>query len=335
MSETSSPNSSDYTLNQQPINPYSADPVHAVIDGPGGINNLFTFQRATRLPLGFASAFMSQRCGKNVEAWDGYCDMYFKQEYNKNFTGKDAHQFIRDTLSQMFCVNDTSVPGSQCVERCEMFDPTTSNSYSVCQTVGDVVYRNNYKVQANDTVFPQTGKLNTTEPIRFTKCPKVCNQLDASKLSDANIPLNIALDQGIALDLITNLVENIVSQNAQTLVTNGRLLKFMNAYVQDGKVKPGLYNIGAGPYVTTQPIAVPAVIPTIPKGKNILVDANRTITGPAMVTDQPVQNVSTPERFGFLDLGENSGKDKNILYAILIISVFAIVVMCLAKNSKK
>ena len=49
-----------------------------------------------------------------------------------------------------------------------------------------------------------------------------------------------------------------------------------------------------------------------------------------MVTDQPMK--ATAERFGFLDLGENSGKDKNILYAILIISVFAIIVMCLAKK---
>jgi hypothetical protein len=78
-----------------PINAFSADPVYAVIDGPGGINKLFTFQRATRLPLGFATAFMAQRCSQSVDSWDGYCDLYMKQEQNKNFTGKDAKEFIR------------------------------------------------------------------------------------------------------------------------------------------------------------------------------------------------------------------------------------------------
>jgi len=312
-----------------PINTFEADPVYAAIDGPDGINKLFTFQRATRLPIGFATAFMAQRCSKSVNSWDGYCDMYLKQEQDKNFTGKAAHQFIRDTLSRMFCQNDTSIPGSQCIERCEMFDPTTDNSASVCMTQGDLVFRQSEKVSAMDTLYPQTGKLSTTSPIRFTKCPKICNIFDAEKLSDRNVPLNIALDQGIAMDLIENLVENLVAAKKTDMVTNGRLLRFINAYAQDGTVKPGLYNLGAGPYVTNKQIALPAVAPYIPPQETLIVNENRTITGPQMIP----ASAKPSEPFGFLDL--KTKRDNNMLYAILIISVIAVIFLCINKASKK
>jgi hypothetical protein len=310
-----------------PINKFSADPVFAVIDGPDGINKLFTSQRATRLPLGFATAFMAQRCSQSVESWDGYCDLYLKQEQNANFTGKAAKEFIRDTLARMFCQNDTSIPGSQCVERCEMFDPTSDNSVSVCQTQGDLVFRSDESLKAIDTLYPQSGKLSTTEPIRFTKCPKICNIFDAKKLSNSNIPLNISLDQGIAMDLIQNLVDNIVAHRKQHLVTNSRLLRFMKAYVQDGSVKPGLYNIGAGPFVSSRPVAVPAVNPVIPPGVDLIVNEQRPINGPQMIANN--------EPFGYVDLSDeddDEAKNKNLLYLILIVSVVAIIFFCLAKR---
>ena len=317
-----------------PINTYEADPVFAVIDGPNGINKLFTYQRATRLPIGFATAFMAQRCSKTVDSWDGYCDMYLKQQSDANFTGKLANEFIRDTLSRMFCRNDTSIPGAQCVERCEMFDPTSDNSAQVCMTQGDLVYRQSEKVSALDTLYPQSGQLTTASPIRFTKCPKMCDQFDEESLSDRNIPLNIALDRGIAMDLIQNLVENLVSAGKTNMVTNSRLLRFMQSYVQDGSVKPGLYQLGAGPYVSAKPVATPAVVPYIPPQETLLVNENRPIFGPSPITNVTQGGSGSSgsnEGFGYVELDE--GKDRNSgLYIILIIAVLCVLFMCVNKK---
>lgn len=325
-----------YTLNdnykqygsKMPINVYEADPVHCAIDGPDGVNNQFTCAgNPRRRQLGLNRAFMSQRCAQN---WDGYCDLYLGQEQNADFTGKARDLFIKDTLARMFCQNDTSIPGAQCVERCEQYNPTSSDSVSVCMTQGDLVFRSSEKEYAIDTAFPQTGKLQTAEPIRFTKCPKVCNIFDPKKLSDANVALNIALDNGIAMDLIQNLVENIVAARKQSMVTNSRLRDFMNKYVQDGSVKPGLYNVGFGPQRIDRPTAVPAVIPTIVPGQTYVVDESLPILGNRMIS---ASNAKTGKKEGFdyIDLGDGEEADGQLLRAILVVSVVAIALICLSK----
>jgi len=332
--------------NAGPINTFQADPVFAVIDGPGGINKLFTSPRATRLPLGFATAFMAQRCAQSVDSWDGYCDMYLKQESDANFTGKNATEFIRDTLSRMFCRNDTSIPGSQCIERCEMFDPTSNNSAQVCRTQGDLVYRSSEKVSALDTLYPQTGKLQTASPLRFTKCPKICDIFDPEKLSDRNVPLNLALDRGICMDIIQNLIENLVTAQKTDVVTNQRLLRLMNAYVQNGQVKPGLYNLGAGPYVSSAQVATPATVPYLPPNETLIVNENRTITGPSPIVNVTPQLTETQlaedsnvegasgEPFGFIDLDQDNDKDPNSsLYMILIIAFVVVLLLCIGKKT--
>ncbi len=259
-----------------------SDPVGCALNGPDGVNNLFVCgQNRQRIVLGFTEAMMAQRC---ASTWDGYCDMYLKQELQADYTNKKARDFIRDTLLRMFCQNDTSVPGYHCYERCQMYNPTSSSSFSVCQTQGDIVFRDSNKLEANSTDFNQAYQLNTAQPIRISKCPKVCNLLKAENLTDKNVALNIALDNGIAMDLIQNLIVNIVSQKMQDQVTNSRLNRFMEEYVQDGSFKPGLYNLGYGPQMSSRPIAMPAVNPYIPPNQVYVVNDKEAITGNTLIT---------------------------------------------------
>ena len=326
----------DYYGRDSTIDITQADPVQCVIDGPHGINKLFVCPRATRLPIGFARAFMAQRCAKN---WDGYCDMYTKQEQDADFTGKHFHEFIKNTLAQMFCQNDTSVPGNQCYQTCQQFDPTSNGSYSVCSDAGDMVFRSSNKVQAIDTDFPQSGKLNIAEPIKITQCPKVCNMFNQKNLSNDNIALNYALDAGIAMDLITNLIDNIVSAGKQGIVTNDRLKKLMGSYVMDGSVKPGFSTIGYGPLRTTQFSATPAVDEVIVPGQMYLVDPgyqHPLVTDYPQHAPQPVQQpYPSSEGFGYVALTDASDdKAKKIMRTVAIVALIVLVLFIIYKLIK-
>ena len=262
-----------------------ADPVLCAIDGVDGVNNMFACAgNPIRREVGLTEAFMAQRCAQN---WDGYCDMYARQELNADFNRAKFIAFITKTLASMFCQNDVSVPGNQCAMRCEQYNPTSNSSVQVCMEQGELIFRDSYKPQAIDTAFPQTGRLNLTEPLRMGKCPKVCNLITAEKLTNANVPLNIALDEGIAMDLLENLAKNIVAQGKQSLVTNDRLNKFMNAYVQNGSVKPGYASLGNSNLVTSQKINVPAVNPSIPRNVALNVDDQGNQLGPRQLVTTP------------------------------------------------
>jgi len=348
-----------------------SDPVGCALNGPDGVNNLFVCgQNRQRLVIGFTEAMMAQRC---ASSWDGYCDMYLKQELQADFTNKKARDFIRDTLLRMFCQNDTSIPGYHCYERCQMYNPTSSSSFSVCQTQGDVVFRNSNRLEANSTDFNQAYQLNTAEPIRISKCPKVCNMLSAEKLTDSNVALNIALDNGIAMDLIQNLIVNIVSAKMTDKVTNSRLKRFMDEYIQDGSFKPGLYNLGVGPQMSARPIAMPAVNPYIPPNNVYVVNDKEAITGNTLITatnantntrgnntpptygvpqyplpvenaqpvvSQPVEAVDSQsqvpkEPFAYIDLCSGSTTDKALVYSILGVSLLTIAIIMYIKYNKK
>ena len=326
----------------RPIDFFEADPVHCAIDGPGGVNNMFTCAgNPRRRQIGLNRAFMAQRCSKNTQSWDGYCDMYLAQEWNADFTNKEFHMFIKDCLSRMFCQNDTSIPGSQCIERCEQYNPTSPNSVSVCMTQGDLVYRSSDKVSAVDTLYPQTGKLQNTEPIRFTKCPKVCNIFDADKLSDKNIPLTIACRNGIAMDVIENLLENIVSAGKQSLVTNGDLKRIMDYYVQNGSLKPGFSTLGFGPYVSSMPIFTPAVNVGIPANTDLVVneDITQVQMVPASAQPQPVIPSPQPSTEAFkwfrVGGGNKDNKGTNALEIILGIAILIAIIAVLVRRLRK
>lgn len=342
------------TVYKQPISKFAADPVQCAIDGWIGheANNLFSCPRnVTTVPIGFNRAFMAQRCAAN---WDGYCDMYGEQESKADYTNNKFTMFIRECLIKMFCQND-KIPGSQCIERCEMYDPMSTNSVSVCQTQGDVVFRGSLKVSAQTTDFPQLGRLQTTEPVRFTSCPKVCNLLTKESLSDDNVPLNIALDQGIAMDVIQDLVINIVSQQKQSMVSNGRLKNFMNKYVMNGSVKPGFASVGAtgliyaGDYVDSQdgspalsaekdlkqppaiPMSVPAVTVQVPKGKDIIVNQQEYRRGPMFVDANPQgkkskskSSLKSVEKFAADKPSDSSKSNAGTIAVLVVVAVLAV-----------
>ena len=144
------------------------------------------------------------------------------------------------------------------------------------------------------------------------------------------------------MDLIQNLVENLVAAKKTDLVTNKRLLRFIQFYVQDGTVKPGLYNLGASGYVSNKPISTPAVDPYIPPQQSYVVNETRPIFGPKMIATsaQPlaqgiINTPSTPpteEPFGYVDLGTGEDKKSNILYGILIVAILAVLFLCMAKK---
>jgi len=329
-----------------PVSVSAADPVSCALGNPvtGDPTNMFTCAgNPQRTQLGLMDYYMGQRCANK---WDGYCDLYLNQQLKADYTQKAAKEFIRATLMSMFCHNDTTTPGSECYERCELLDPTASSSFSVCIPAGDVVFRSSYKREANSTDFNQSGKLNTTEPIKIAPCPKVCDLLSAEKLTDDNKALNIALDNGIAMDLVQNLVENIVAQGMQDKVTNTRLKDFMNKYIQDGSVKPGLYNLGAGPQMSSRPIAVPAVNPYLPPKDTFVVNENKGVRGvtpiiksppstpyiPQAQPAQPSAPQTKPEPFGFFNLSGDSSSDKKMLLAILVVSALAVAAIIIAKR---
>jgi hypothetical protein len=329
------------------------DPVACAINNPvtGDPTSMFTCAgNPQRTQLGLIDAYMSQRCSNK---WDGYCDLFLQQNLKDDYTGKHAHTFIRDTLMSMFCQNDARFPGSECATRCEQFDPTSSSSFSVCKTMGDVVFRSSGKLEANNTDFNQSGRLQTAEPIKIGQCPKVCDLLSAANLTDDNKALNIALDNGIAMDLVQNLVENIISAGMQDQVTNSRLKDFMSKFIQDGGVKPGLYTLGKGPGMSGRPIATPAVNPYLPPKNVFLVKENRGIEGVTPVIDNrlpyqpyiPYAGAANPpvkimkegyaapsmDREPYLKLSSDATNNK-ILYAILAVSIAAVAVLLLAKR---
>ena len=336
------------------------DPVACAINDPvtGNSTSMFTCAgNPLRTKLGLATSFMAQRCSNQ---WDGYCTLYLQQELKADYTQKKAQQFIRELLMNMFCVS-ANVEGSECYTRCEMYNPTSSSSFSICQDRGDVVFRTSEQLEANSTDFNQSGKLNTAQPIRIASCPKVCDKITADKLTDDNVALNIALDNGIAMDLIQNLLQNIISAKKQSLVTNSRLLNFMKVYVETGSLSPGLYTLGKGPNMSERPIAVPSVNPYIPPQTTFLVKEDTGITGntpvaPKWVTE-PGQEIQVPSPvpspvpskegyavhntgaksvsklpFAFLDLSNGNSTDSKLLIAILVISALAIVSLLIAKR---
>jgi hypothetical protein len=259
-----------------PIQNYLADPVQDCIPG-----NFFNgADNPLRYDIGRCDAFMSQRCARN---WDGYCDIYLRQQKKADHTGKASNKFLTDALNAQFCRVDTSLPGSEntCYTRCEQMDPLAPDSAQICRNDGDYIYRKSLKSQNIDTQFNSTGRLTTPSGISIAKCPMVCDKFTEENLSDNNRILNECLDRGIAADALINIAENAISANIK--ITNSRFLKFINSFVltKSDSLKPGFSSLGASPMLTTVQRALPAVDPFIQKGSKYLVN-NDALFGPQL-----------------------------------------------------
>jgi len=232
-----------------------ADPVQCCLSGESGIFSMETCAgNPLRTQVGLCPLFMSERCARN---WDGYCDIYLKEQSQNDPNGKKVMEFLKDTLSHKFC-RTLDVPGSYCYTRCETFNPTSPNSAQICRTVGDVVYRPSNKQYNLDTNFNWSGKLNTAEPIKFTGCKKTCDVFPAQGITDDDRVVNECLDRGIGMDIISNLAQNLVA--SKTPVANKRLKQYIDYYVigsTNAELTPGFSSMGASGLVSTKPISIP------------------------------------------------------------------------------
>ena len=169
-----------------------------------------------------------------------------------------------------------------------MFDPASSSpSFMVCKTVGDIAYRSTDNVFDLSGDFPQSGRLATASPIKMTACPKVCNVYQ--DLTDNNRLLNEVLDRNSCPDLVMNLAQNIVANRIP--VTNRRLNDFINRYV----VKPGApsySSIGDSNILTTTPMKTPVVNATLPQRPQA--SKEQTTFAVQQPTNTTINNVPTP-----------------------------------------
>lgn len=275
-----------------PIQNYLADPVQDCIPG-----NFFNgADNPLRYDIGRCDAFMSQRCARN---WDGYCDIYLRQQEKADETGKASNKFLTDALNAQFCRVDNSLPGSEntCYTRCEQMDPLAPDSAQICRHDGDYIYRKSIVSQNIDTQFNSTGRLSTPSGISIASCPMICDKFTEENLSDNNRVLNECLDRGIAADALVNIAENAISSGVK--ITNSRFLRFINSFVlnKSDSLKPGFSSLGASPMLTTVQRALPAVDPYLQKDNKYIVD-NTALFGPQL-GDSKVNN--STEKFEFMN----------------------------------
>ena len=251
---------------QSKISIREADPVVSCLSSS-------KFNVDTTNPLRFqvdrCNNWMSQRCSKK---WDKYCDLYLADKKNSDFTGKATNEWLRKALEEKFCRVDTSIPGSYCYEKCDLFDPLAPGGAEVCHTQGDIVYRDSNKLYNLDTNYNWSGKLTTPSVIKFTGCKKTCDLVDSYKFEEDDFILNECLDRGIGQDILQNVAENIVSKNI--VVNNSRMKLYISRYVIGSdrtNLTPGFSSLGRVNVVTNQTNAIPAVNPYLPPNSSISV----------------------------------------------------------------
>jgi len=285
-----------------PIKNYLADPVQDCIAG-----NFFNgHDNPTRYDIGRCNTFMGQRCSRQ---WDGYCDLYLREQVDADFVGKAANEFLIKALDAQFCTVDKQTVGSEktCFTKCEQMDPLAPDSAMICQTEGNYVYRTTDKMYNIDTQYNATGRLSTPSPIRIAECPKVCNLLTEDKLTDNNRILNECLDRGIAGDILVNIATNAISQNIN--ITNQRFQRFINSFVLKGsnELKPGFSSLGASPMLTTVKRGMPASNPVIQPNTSYL-QTDSSLFGPQMVKESDYQTI--PEKEAFSPVSSSSSTPK-------------------------
>jgi hypothetical protein len=225
-----------------------ADPVQACL--PGSFFD--TGNNPQRVVKGLCDTFMAQRCASD---YDQACNIFAISKKNQDFTGSAYRNWLQKSLESMFC---RPADEGYCVERCQQFNPQAPASAQVCETVGNVVYRDSSKLYDLSGNVVYLGRLETPSPLKIADCPKVCDVFDLAKLTDDNFILNECLDMGVGLEIIQNLAQNLVSN--QVPIANTRLQTYINQYMQNGTVKPGFASVGSNaPVISTIPTLNPAL----------------------------------------------------------------------------
>ena len=213
-----------------PITQKNADPVQCCLEG----SYLNCPENPFRFEKGLCTKFMGQRCARG---WDQYCDLYLEEQSSSDFTGKKVTEFLTEAFSSKFCRDDTSDPNSKCYTRCEMLNPLSNNSATVCKTYGNNAYRDIRNVQAVSTGFLLDAKLDAATPLSVHKCPKTCDILAMNSFGEDDRVLNEVLDRGIAQNAVMNLAQNIVKSGLS--INNTRLQNFISKYIDTSNSKEG------------------------------------------------------------------------------------------------
>ncbi len=274
-----------------PIKNYLADPVQDCIAG-----NFFNgHDNPTRYDIGRCSRFMGERCSRQ---WDGYCDLYLREQIDADFVGKAANEFLLKALDAQFCTVDKNTVGSDktCFTKCEQMDPLAPDSAMICQTEGNYVYRTTDKMYNIDTQYNALGRLSTPSPIRIAECPRVCNLLTEDKLTDNNRILNECLDRGIGGDILVNIATNAISNGVK--ITNTRFNRFIDSFVlkNSNSLKPGFSSLGASPMLSTVKKGMPASNPVIEPNTTYM-QTDSSLFGPQMVKESDYQTIPEKEAF--------------------------------------
>ncbi len=303
-----------------------ADPVQACL--PGSFFD--TGNNPQRVVKGLCDTFMAQRC--STGNFDQACSIFATSKKNEDFTGISYKKWLKQSLESMFC---RPAQNGYCATRCQQFNPQAPASAQVCETVGNVVYRNNDQLYDLSGNVSYLGRLETPSPLKIADCPKVCDVFDLSKLTDDNFILNECLDLGVGLDIIQNLVQNLKSNNVP--VTNTRLNNFMSSYIQDGSIKPGFASVGSNaPVITTQTNSSPAV--------NVNLAPNQVYNVGDVGNFGPnlAQNVSKPvEGYRYRNRRVEESKPKSlsvgriIAIVIIILVVIYLVYIWFGQNKNK
>ena len=241
-----------------PITQREADPVHCCLSG----SYLNCPENPMKNDLEMCTNYMADRCARN---WDSYCDLYLTELDDKSVTGKYADPWLARVAESKYCRDDTSNPNSHCITKCELVNPSGNGGAIVCSNEGETIYRDKNQFYNISTNFAENQGLDSTAPLKATKCPKTCDLFSATGFDNTDRVLNECLDRGSCQAVLMNLAEKVTQNNVT--VTNDRFKQFMNRFILTNKsMQPSLAASlgGNAPIITTQPNTVAGANVTLP-----------------------------------------------------------------------
>lgn len=264
----------------------SKDPVNCCLDG----NFLDCPENPYRFKKDTCPEYMAQRCARN---FDDKCDLFLKQLDDKDLNSTDGGLFIRKVAEHKYCRLDTEDPEAHCATVCEQVNPLApAGSATVCRTIGASIFRDPEQLYNLSKDFAQTANLESTAPVKYGKCPKVCDILNLNDFSNSDKVLNECLDRGVCQDIMMDLSKNIVKNNIQ--FSNDRLNNYINQYIVTNinEQQPQAVQLGSD----TNRIA-DTIKPVIVPGPNVNVE-------PPVLQPSPPSGFINTKKEGFSNLND-------------------------------
>ena len=241
-----------------PITQREADPVHCCLSG----SYLNCPENPMRNDLEMCTNYMANRCSRT---WDSYCDLYLNEQDDKSVTGKYSGPWLARVAESKYCRDDTTNPNSHCITKCELVNPSGNGGAIVCSNEGETIYRDKNQFYNISTNFAENQGIDSTSPLKATKCPKTCDLFSATGFDNTDRVLNECLDRGTCQPILMNLAEKVTQNNIP--VTNDRFRDFINRFILTNRAtQPSLAASlgGNAPVITTQPNTTAGANVTLP-----------------------------------------------------------------------